>query len=162
MANSRDVILLVEHEVSVRKYIRMALADNGYTVLEAPGGLEAMAVMLRYEGQIALAIVEIIMPGVSGLDFANQLQIDRPKTEILYISASADSVAVDSILRRKPESMLAWPFTGDELVERVGGLLAARRASARSPRKLPERSGTPDREGTQRGARPVNTRSSRS
>ena len=132
MVTAVSVILLVEHDSSVRRLTRTTLEENGFSVLEASGGLEAMAVMLSHEGEIALAIVEITMPGVSGFDFANQLVIDRPKTQILYVSASQGSVAADSISLRKPESILSMPFTAGELVNRVRRLLTTEKASRRS------------------------------
>jgi two-component system cell cycle sensor histidine kinase/response regulator CckA len=120
---STSAILLVEHNPSLRTFARKTLKRHGFTVLEASGGVEGIAVMLCYEGTIPLAIVEIIMPGVDGLDFVNRLHIERPQTEILYISALGHSIAVDSILQRKPDSMLMTPFTADVLIERVRQLV---------------------------------------
>jgi CheY-like chemotaxis protein len=130
MPISGSVILLVEHDVAVRTRTPALLADHGFKVVEAAGGLEAVAVMLSYEGEIALAIVEIILPGVNGLDFANQLVIDRPKTEILYVSASPDSVAADSISHRSPKRSCRCRLrqTGSSIVY-DGSLRPERRAS---------------------------------
>ena len=83
-----------------------------------------MSVMLSYGGEIQLAIVEITMPGVNGLDFANQLRVERPKTPVLYIPAVGNSVAAESIMQREPESVLAKPFTSERLLKRVRQLLA--------------------------------------
>ena len=132
VVNLSSVILLVEQDASVRRLIRLVLEEKGLTVLEASGGLEAIALMLSHEGELALAIVEITMPGVSGLDFAAQLGIDRPKTQILYLSASPGSVAADSISLRKPESILSMPFSASELVTRVWRLLMTEEAGRRS------------------------------
>ena len=63
--------------------------------------MEGGSTMLRYDGQIALAVVEIEMPGINWLDLANQIRIERPNTEILYISDLTNSVAVESITRAK-------------------------------------------------------------
>jgi DNA-binding response OmpR family regulator len=79
--------------------------------------------MLSYSGIIPLVIVDIMMPGVNGLDFANQLSIERPQSEILYISGFTGSIAVESIALRKPQSVLPKPFTGQQLVARVQQLL---------------------------------------
>ena len=117
-------ILIVEDEEATRRFLRTALTRAGYTVLQAGGGLEAMSVMLSFPGDIRLVVLDIIMPGVNGLDFANQLAIDRPQTKILYISGYTESVAVDSISRRMPHAVLPKPFTGYQLVERVREILA--------------------------------------
>lgn len=125
LVEPKPPILIVEDEDQVRGFIKTTLSHGGYEVLEASGGLEAMATLLSYPGDIPLAIVDIVMPGVSGLDFANQVQMDRPQTKVLYISGFTDSIAVDSITRRQPVAMLNKPFTARALLERVRELLAA-------------------------------------
>lgn len=122
---TKSPILVVDDEDQVRKFIKTALSCGGYDVLEASGGLEALATLLSYPGKIPLAIVDIVMPGVSGLDFANQVHMDRPETRVLYISGFTDSIAVDSITRRQPAAMLNKPFTARALLRRVRQLLAA-------------------------------------
>jgi two-component system, cell cycle sensor histidine kinase and response regulator CckA len=131
VVRSTSAILLVQHDPSARAFTRSTLTFMGFRVLQAPGGLEAMSVMLSYPGTIRLAIVDIVMPGVNGLDFANQLRIERPKAQILYISAFSGSVAADSIMTINPESILTMPFTADELTARVTRLFASKRVSAR-------------------------------
>ena len=123
-AHAPSAVLIVEDEEPVRRFLYGSLTQAGYTVLQATGGLEAMSVMLSYPEDIALVIVDIVMPGVSGLDFANQLAIDRPQTKILYISGYTESVALSSIARRMPQAVLPKPFTSRQLVKRVREILA--------------------------------------
>ena len=118
-----SAILLVEDDRQARRFLSSTLKAAGYDVLEAQSGLEAMAVALSYPGEIPLAILDIVMPVVSGLDVANQLAMDRPTTTILYISGFTDSIAVDSISRRKPQSVLRKPFTPSEFLARVRKLV---------------------------------------
>ena len=81
--------------------------------------MEGVFTMLRYDGEIALAVVEIRMPEINGLDLANQIAIERPTTEILYLSSLTNSVAVESITRAKPDAVLPKPFTPEQLLCRV-------------------------------------------
>jgi DNA-binding response OmpR family regulator len=123
--DAHPTILVVEDDERVREFISTTLADADYNVLEAKGGLDGISAMLRYDGEIAMAVVEIKMPGINGLDLANQISIERPSTEVLYISDLDKSVAVESIAKEKPESMLARPFTAGQLLSRVRRLSAA-------------------------------------
>ena len=66
-----------------------------------------------------MAVVEIKMPGINGLDFANQIGIERPSTKVFYVSDLDKSVAVESIAREKPEAMLPRPFSAGQLLTRV-------------------------------------------
>ena len=122
---ARSTILVVDNDERVRSFVTATLAEADYDVLEAKGGLEGIATALRYEGDIALAVVEIKMPGVSGLDLANHIGVERPQTEVLYMSKLTDSIAVQSISMQKPEAVLPKPFTAGELLIRVRQFLRA-------------------------------------
>ena len=117
------IILVVEDQPEVRRFVVGELRVPGYEVIEAQGGLEGMAAVLSSQSEIPLAIVDLVMPGVSGLDFANQLQVDRPKTKILYTSGFRNSVAVETIRQRAPSMMLDKPFTAGQLLGHVRELL---------------------------------------
>ena len=115
----RRTILVVDTDENAIKLISTTLADANFVVLEARGGMEGVSAMLRHDGEIALAVVEIRMPDINGLDLANQIAIERPTTEILYLSSVANSVAVESITRAKPDAVLPKPFTPEQLLGRV-------------------------------------------
>jgi CheY-like chemotaxis protein len=119
------VILIIEDEPSIRRLIRRVLANNGYGTLEAANGEQGLEFAKNYAGEIPLAILDIVMPRLGGLDVANQLHIDRPATKLLYISGFLDSVAMESITRESPDSVLAKPFTSKRLLQQVRKLLAA-------------------------------------
>lgn len=122
---ARSTILVVDDDERVRSFVSATLAEADYAVLVAKGGLEGMATALRYRGEIALAVLEIKMPGVGGLDLANHIGVERPQTEVLYMSESTDSIAVKSISMQKPEAILPKPFTASELLARVRQCLRA-------------------------------------
>jgi len=122
-SNNLSTILVVDDEEAVRRFVHTVLTQVGYRVLQAPGGLEAMSVTLSFVGDISLVVSDMFMPGVSGLDLANQLAMDRPQTKILYISGDIQSVALDSVSRQTPQAVLPKPFTGHQLVERVREIL---------------------------------------
>lgn len=117
-------ILVVEDEPLVRQFISATLAETGYAIIEAGNASEAENVMRTDPGQVALVISDIRMPGGSGLDFANELEIMRPGTPVLYISGLVDSIAVKSIATRTPKAMLTKPFTAKQLLDRVREMLA--------------------------------------
>ena len=116
-------ILIVDDDPAVRKLIHRILAQQGWETLRASGGTEATALMLEYDGPVPLAIVDLVMPSVGGLDFANQLRIDRPQTKVLYISGRGGSIEVESLRQHAPQTVLQKPFTSAELVNRVRALL---------------------------------------
>ena len=115
-------ILLVEDDAAVRRLLERTLSRHGWKILLAGGGIEALALALQYDGAIPLAIVDLVMPGVGGLDLGNQLRMDRPSTKVLYISGY-DSIESNVLERAAPWIILRKPFTAAELLDRVEGLL---------------------------------------
>jgi two-component system cell cycle sensor histidine kinase/response regulator CckA len=122
-SDARPAILIVDDDASKRRRVRNALTSAGYVTLEASHVGHAEALIRSYQGMIVLAILEVVMPGKGGLDFANQLARELPATKILYISGYVDSVAVESIGRQQPAVMLIEPFTTKELLARVHDLI---------------------------------------
>jgi two-component system cell cycle sensor histidine kinase/response regulator CckA len=123
-AATAGTILVVEDESTVRQLIRTILSRAGFEVIEASSGREAEALLQLHRAPFQLIIIDMVMPDGNGLDFANHLERERPGSNILYISGYAESVAVDAIVRFKPERMLGKPFTHEEILERVRMLCA--------------------------------------
>jgi len=120
---SGRTILVVDDQAQIRSLIRQALEPRGAVILEASNGHEALATVKRHRGVFALAIVDFLMPGLSGLDLAAQLGRDLPGLKILYMSSAIESIAMESLFRRSPELVLLKPFTLEELIERVCSVL---------------------------------------
>jgi DNA-binding response OmpR family regulator len=113
----------VEDDPGVRRLVDITLRKAGWQTLVARSGQEGLSTALQYEGLIPLAILDLVMPEIGGLDVANQLALQRPSTRILYISGT-DSIAVDSITRRAPDLMLRKPFSGKDLLASIQKILA--------------------------------------
>jgi DNA-binding response OmpR family regulator len=120
---SPPAILIVDDDPAVRRFMERVVSKQGWRTLLAGGGIEAVALMLQYDGPIPLAIVDLVMPTVGGLDFANQLRIDRPATKVLYISGLGGSIEAESLRQKAPQTVLQKPFTETELLDRIRALL---------------------------------------
>jgi DNA-binding response OmpR family regulator len=129
-APTRPAILVVEDQAPIRTQIRRALERNGFDVVEADNVTAGLTIFEANRQSISLAIIDIVMPGVSGLDMASELNREHPGLKILYISGYVGSVAMEVITRSSPLSLLAKPFTMDTLLERVRTLLGCRTDAA--------------------------------
>lgn len=129
--NSRPAVLVVEDDQALRRLIVRMLESRGYVAVSASKAADALKAVRERRGAFDLAIVDIIMPGISGLDLACDFDREFPALKILYISGYANSVAADVLLRRSPEIVLLKPFTVDMLLTRVRMLLE------RLPRRKP-------------------------
>src|SRR5438093_9708093 len=122
----RPAILVVEDQAPIRTQIRRALERDGFSVVEANNVTEGLTIFHSNHESISLAIIDIVMPGISGLDMASELNREHPGVQILYISGYVGSVAMEVITRSSPEAVLAKPFTMDALIERVRSMLRRR------------------------------------
>ena len=116
-------ILVVEDNGALRRLMLRILAGSGYAVLEAATGAQGLDLFREQSPSVDLVIVDMVMPGLSGLDVAAEIERHQPGTKILYISGYATSVAMESISRRSPDRVLIKPFDASQLIERVALLL---------------------------------------
>jgi two-component system cell cycle sensor histidine kinase/response regulator CckA len=91
--------------------------------LTAAAAADGQALFDKHHEEISLVVLDMIMPGMSGLDLAASLERTHPAMKILYISGHVGSLALDSIRRRSSEAVLCKPFTEESLVQRVRRLV---------------------------------------
>jgi two-component system, cell cycle sensor histidine kinase and response regulator CckA len=112
--------------------VRDGLIAHGYQVLTAGGGEEALQTAQAHQGAIALALVDVIMPGMSGPQVAQRLHASRPDLKILFMSGfSTEVVVVHGLDTGDP--LLVKPFSLDTLGRKVHEILDYRSPFARPP-----------------------------
>jgi CheY-like chemotaxis protein len=111
-------ILLVEDEENVRKLVRKILQENGYWVLEAANGEEALFVAQEYGTEpINLMVTDVVMPGMNGFELAKRLAPLHPETKVLCMSGNSSLIHHSPLSLGKP--FLSKPFTPDVLLNKV-------------------------------------------
>ncbi len=114
-----ETILLVEDEPEVRKLAREMLMRQGYTVLEACDGPEALETWARHPHSIDLALTDVIMPQMSGFQLAERLIAARPALRVLYMTGYSDDVIAGYGVVKKEAELLRKPFTSEALARKV-------------------------------------------
>jgi PAS domain S-box-containing protein len=118
-------ILLVEDDDSVRELAREILEMNGYTVVEASNGVEALKVFEAGGPTIDLMVTDLVMPQMGGRDLARKVTPDHPELRVLYLSGYTDSVVLQQGLLDPGSSFLQKPFTPAALAHKVRHALDA-------------------------------------
>ncbi|WP_285746585.1 substrate-binding domain-containing protein [Lentzea sp. NBRC 105346] len=118
---SRETVLLVEDEASVRTATRLFLEHYGYRVIEAANGAEALAVA----EDVDAVVTDVVMPEMGGRELAERLQELRPGIPVLYVSGYTNSAEVREHLSSPSVALLQKPFTAAVLARKVRELLAA-------------------------------------
>jgi signal transduction histidine kinase len=120
----RETILLVEDEGAVRWVVSATLRSQGYTVLEAGDGPEAMPLVANHAGKIDLLMTDLSLPHMGGEELAQRLQAERDDLRVLFISGYYEGA--QSLSSRHPHcSFLQKPFTPEVLANKVRELLDA-------------------------------------
>jgi PAS domain S-box-containing protein len=117
-------ILVVEDQEEVRKLIHRVLESEGFNVLEAAGGEAALSLSSRYSETIHLLITDLIMPGMTGKQVADQLVRTRPGMKVLYVSGYSGDVLARRGVSEPDVPYLAKPFTAITLYSKVREVLS--------------------------------------
>ncbi|MGZ8842049.1 MAG: ATP-binding protein [Pyrinomonadaceae bacterium] len=123
--NGTETVLLVEDEEAVRDMAKEILNSNGYKVLGAGDGNEAMIISEQYQGAIDLMVTDVVMPRLGGRELAEKLAVTRPGMRVLYMSGYTDDAIVHHGVLDGRAAFLEKPFTPDALSIKIREVLSA-------------------------------------
>lgn len=132
--SSPGTILLVEDEDMVRTLLYTILKAEGYTVLEAGSGPEAIELSEHYGAPIQLMVTDVVMPQMSGRELVERLSHSRPDLKVLYISGHTDDAIFKHGVMTEEMNFLQKPFLPEELIRKVREMLV-RQSSEQSSTK---------------------------
>jgi PAS domain S-box-containing protein len=126
-----ETILLVEDEAAVRTLLAESLREGGYTVLEAGGSQEALAIAQQRAGAVDAMVADVVMPGGSGVDLAEKVRSAWPSVQVLFMSGYADGELSQRGVELFQGRILTKPCGHAELLKAVRQLLDAGRVPGR-------------------------------
>jgi CheY-like chemotaxis protein len=118
-----ETILLVEDEQTVRELIAEMLRRQGYQVLEAKDGLEALELAGQLNGTLSLLVTDVIMPRMNGKELANKMVQVHPHVKTLFISGYTDDMIARHGVLEAGVEFIEKPFSSASLVNRVHQVL---------------------------------------
>jgi two-component system, cell cycle sensor histidine kinase and response regulator CckA len=129
-ARGTETILVVEDEPAVRRASTEFLALQGYCVLEAKDGLDALAVAKRHSSPIHLVVTDVVMPNLSGGEMAEQIRHLRPGIKVLFVSGYAGRTVLDHKVIDVDSNFLQKPYTLKQLAAKIRDVLQATSVAA--------------------------------
>ncbi|MBN1991781.1 MAG: response regulator, partial [Anaerolineae bacterium] len=118
-----ETVLVVEDDAGVREFITRSLNQQGYAMLEAADGREAMRLVQNHRGAIHLLLTDVIMPGANGKTLAAELGQICPGLKILFMSGYTNAALAQHGVLEPGIAFLPKPFTTLGLARKVREVL---------------------------------------
>ena len=118
-----ETILVVEDEESLREVARRIFARNGYRVITAASGPEAIEIVRAHHGDIHLLVTDVVMPHMLGKEVSEQIRALKPDIEVLFMSGYALRVLTSQGMLDPDVSLVKKPFTEVELMGTAAQIL---------------------------------------
>ncbi|MBY0083605.1 response regulator transcription factor [Brevibacillus sp. M2.1A] len=114
-------VLLLEDEKSIRDFVRINLKREGYEVIEAGTGEEALD-LADQQSDIVIAILDVMLPGIDGFEVCGQLRKKYPRLGIIMLTAKSQELDKVMGLEFGADDYVSKPFSPAELLARVKAL----------------------------------------
>jgi signal transduction histidine kinase/CheY-like chemotaxis protein len=118
-----ETVLVVEDEEALRDVTERIFTRNGYRVITAANGADALALVARHEGEIHLLVTDVVMPKMLGKEVAERVRGLRPDIEVLYMSGYAQPVLASQGRLEPGVALVDKPFSEAALLAKAGQVL---------------------------------------
>ena len=115
-------VLIAEDESAIRDFIVINLKRGGYEVIEAEDGARALELYDAYDGDIDVALLDVMMPNVDGLEVCKQLRTRNNTIGIIMLTAKTQEMDKITGLMMGADDYVTKPFSPTELVARVDAI----------------------------------------
>ena len=122
ISGGNETILLVEDFEPARETMRIVLEGNGFRVIEAVDGVDAMAKFRAAMDEIALIVTDVIMPNLNGRDFANMVRLVKPDMKFIFVSGYT-SETLHEKWNEDLAIVMSKPFSPARLVNKIREVL---------------------------------------
>jgi PAS domain S-box-containing protein len=120
-----ESVLIVDDEAALRQLLETSLSRKGYTVTTAGDGLEAIDVLGRGEKKFDIVLLDLNMPGATGIEVLKVLKITQPQTKVLVLTGHLTPETRAEFESLGQKTFVRKPYTLDELGRQIRAALAA-------------------------------------
>lgn len=115
-------VLIAEDEFAIREFVVINLKRGGYEVVEAQDGVQALEQYEMNDGEIDVAILDVMMPNMDGLEVCKRLRSKNPNIGIIMLTAKTQEMDKITGLMMGADDYVTKPFSPTELVARVDAI----------------------------------------
>jgi DNA-binding NtrC family response regulator len=124
--NDKETVLLIDDDDMVTDVAAQILNNSGYGVISAKNGKEAIEVYKANQDRIDMAILDMILPDMSGMDTYEKLKEINPGIKVLLASGYGIDSQASNIMERGCDGFIQKPFNMSELIKTIGDILASK------------------------------------
>jgi CheY-like chemotaxis protein len=133
---ARELVMIVDDEEFVTMLAQRVLTDEGYRVVTAKDGFQAIETYRKLKDQIALIILDFTMPIMDGADVFAELLLINPKVPVVLSSGFAEQERLRSMLARGLRGFMPKPYTQQKLLTQIRSTLDALHAEKTGERRI--------------------------
>jgi CheY-like chemotaxis protein len=122
---SRELILIIDDEPEIAEFASTILAEEGYKVIVARDGFEALKVFQQIHRQIGLIILDFFLPVMDGDAVFEELKAINPSVNVLLSSGFAEQNKIGAMLAQGLRGFIPKPYTREKLLQQVGSAIEA-------------------------------------
>jgi CheY-like chemotaxis protein len=120
---SRELVMIVDDEDLVTLLAQRVLTDEGYRIVTAKDGFQAIDIYRKLKDQIALIILDFTMPVMDGSDVFEELLMINPKAPVVLSSGFAEQERLRNMLSRGLRGFIPKPYTQQKLLTQIRSVL---------------------------------------
>jgi CheY-like chemotaxis protein len=120
---TRLTVLVAEDEDMARRLVSRLLESEGYRILEARDGGEALRLAREAGPHLRLVVTDVVMPGMNGWELGRRLAVECPEVQVLYLSAFPRSDIFNRGASSDDVPFLEKPFSSEVFLKTVRGML---------------------------------------
>ncbi len=118
-----ETILIAEDNYEIRNLMKEMLGEQGYDVIEAADGKEAIEMFVRHQEKIKLAVIDVVMPKKNGSEVHIEIRNIKPSVKTLFFSGYPKNVVLDKNMKGKTYEFLSKPMIPDVFLNKIRTIL---------------------------------------
>ena len=122
---SRELVLIVDDEEFITMLAQQVLTDEGYRVVTAKNGFQAIDIYKKLKDEVALVVLDFVMPVMDGADVFAELQLINPDVPVVLSSGFAEQDRLRGMLARGLRGFIPKPYTQQKLLDQIRQTLDA-------------------------------------
>jgi len=123
MSEAKERILVVEDEELLSVLIDTVLSDQGYTVLKANNGADAIKMYRTFEGDIDLVLTDLSLPEVDGWQVCRQIRSLNPRVKLMVTTGAMDARIESELKKQGIHGFIQKPCSAEDMVEKIRTVL---------------------------------------